>query len=176
MLPDGLKYTDSWVEMDCKRCFQGDDVNNPVRIRDIEQEDLPRLYEFHLDPDANRLAMTIPRSSDAFVARVTDPNAVVKAILAGTSLAGSIACFKHDGLDNVGYWLGKDFWGKGIAFRALELLLKEIQSRPLYARVATSNRASLRVLQKCGFVVERVQVSPANDRFLECEEATLVLK
>ena len=155
-------------------------INNPVRLRNVEQDDLPRLYEFNLEPDANCLAATIPRSADAFKARwentLADPNVVAKAILVGNSLAGSIVCFKRDGLDEVGYWVGKDFWGNGIASRALELCLKEIQSRPLYARVATSNRASLRVLQKCGFVVERIHASPATDRYLECEEALLVLK
>lgn len=61
------------------------------------------------------------------------------------------------------------------ASRALELLLLEVAARPLYAHVATSNAASLRVLQKCGLLVERVQVSPATDRYPECEEAVLVL-
>jgi RimJ/RimL family protein N-acetyltransferase len=155
-------------------------VVSRVRLRNIERDDLPRLYEFHLDPDANRLAATIPRSVDAFEAHwgnaLGDPNVVSKAISVGHVLAGCISCFKHDGLNNVGYWLGKDFWGKGIASRALSLLLNEIQSRPLYARVATSNPASLRVLQKCGFVVQSVRASPADDRYLECEEALLVLK
>jgi hypothetical protein len=32
------------------------------------------------------------------------------------------------------------------------------------------------VLQKCGFVVEEVRLSPASDRFPECEEAVLVLR
>ncbi len=141
---------------------------------------MPQMYEFHLDPDANRLAMTIPRSADAFRAHwenvLADPNVVVKAISASKVLAGYISCFKHDGFDAVGYWVGKEFWGQGIASRALELLLKEVAIRPLHARVATSNRASLRVLQKCGFVVQRVQVSPADGRFLECEEAFLILE
>ena len=48
--------------------------------------------------------------------------------------------------------------------------------RPLVAAAATSNGASLRVLQKCGFVVERVRLSPASDRFAEREEAVLVLR
>ncbi|HEV7221438.1 MAG TPA: GNAT family N-acetyltransferase, partial [Pirellulales bacterium] len=101
---------------------------------------------------------------------------VVKAISVADVLAGYISCFELDGYDAVGYWVCKDFSGKGIASRALELLLEEVPIRPLHARVATSNRASLRVLQKCGFVVQSVQVSPADDRFLECEEAFLVLK
>jgi RimJ/RimL family protein N-acetyltransferase len=155
-------------------------VVSHVRLRDIEQDDLPRMYEFNLDPDANRLAGTIPRSADAFRAHwenvLADPNVIVKAISVADVLAGHISCFKLDGFDAVGYWVSKDFWGKGIASRALELLLEEVPVRPLHARVATSNRASLRVLQKCGFVVQSVQVSPADDRFLECEEAFLILK
>lgn len=151
-----------------------------IRLRLIVQDDLPRLYEFNLDPEANRLAATIPRSADAFEAHwekvLADPNVVVKAISVGNALAGSICCFKLDGYDSVGYWLGQEFWGQGIASRALELLLKEVSIRPLHARVATSNRASLRVLQKCGFVVQCVKISPAEGRFLECEEAFLVLK
>ena len=47
---------------------------------------------------------------------------------------------------------------------------------PLVASAATSNRASLRVLQKSGFVVERVRLSPASDRYPECEETVLVLR
>jgi RimJ/RimL family protein N-acetyltransferase len=46
----------------------------------------------------------------------------------------------------------------------------------LIATVATSNAASLRVLQKSGFVIERVELSPASDRYPECEEAVLVLR
>ena len=81
-----------------------------------------------------------------------------------------------DGEDHVGYWIDRAYWGKGIASRALHLLLREVAKRPLVATVATSNGASLRVLQKCGFVVERVRLSPATDRYPECEEAVLVLR
>ncbi len=79
-------------------------------------------------------------------------------------------------IGSIGYWIARDFWGKGIATHALALLLREVSLRPLYAHVATTNEASLRVLQKSGFVIERVQLSPADDRYPECEEAVLVLK
>jgi RimJ/RimL family protein N-acetyltransferase len=151
-----------------------------VRLRDVTQSDLPRLYEFNLDPDANRLAATIPRSAEAFTAHwkkiLADSNVVVRAISVGDQLVGNITCFPLDGLHFVGYWLGKEFWGQGLATRALELLLNEVTMRPLHAHVATSNQASLRVLQKCGFVVRSVQLSPADGRNLECEEALLVLE
>ena len=90
---------------------------------------------------------------------------------------GRIGFLNPDGWPGfeIGWTLAREHWGKGIASRALELLLLEVPTRPLYAHVATSNGASLRVLRKCGFVVERVWLSPASDRFPECEEAVLVL-
>ena len=150
-----------------------------IRLRDVTHDDLPRIYVMQLDLESNRLAVTIPRSAVAFDALwsnvLRDPNITAKVILVGEVLVGHISCFKMDGLDSVGYWIDKVFWGKGIATQALELLLNEATARPLYAQVATSNVASLRVLQKCGFVVEQVHVAPASDRFPECEVAILFL-
>jgi RimJ/RimL family protein N-acetyltransferase len=150
-----------------------------IRLRNVGRDDLPRMYEMQLDPESNRLAVTTPRSAEAFDAHwaeaLRDPGVTAKAILLGEALVGYVCCFRRDGRANVGYWVGREHWGKGIASRALRLLLLEVASRPLYARVATGNGASLRVLRKCGFVVERVQVSPAGDRYPECEEAVLVL-
>jgi RimJ/RimL family protein N-acetyltransferase len=150
-----------------------------VGLRGVESRDLATLFEFTLDPEANRLAATNPRSEDAFNAHLEkvleDPSVTVKAILVGNVLAGSISCFKSESLDLVGYWIGKEFWGQGVATRALELLLAQVPIRPLHARVAVANGASLQVLQKCGFTIVRYQKSPDDDRFAECEEAVLEL-
>jgi len=157
----------------------GPTTSGLVRLRNVERDDLPGMYQMQLDPESNRLAVTIPRSAEAFEAHwadaLRDPSITAKAILVGEALVGSVACFRRDGRANVGYWVSREHWGKGIASRALKLFLLEVTTRPLYASVATSNGASLRVLRKCGFVVERVQVSPARDRYPECEEAVLVL-
>ena len=79
------------------------DANNvdvSVRLRDIESHDLPTLYEFQLDAEANRLAATHPRKQDDFDAHwkriLKDPSVTVRAILAGDELAGSISCFNFD--------------------------------------------------------------------------------
>jgi RimJ/RimL family protein N-acetyltransferase len=153
--------------------------SGPVRIRNVTPDDLSRMYEMQLDPESNRLAVTIPRTAEAFDAHwadaLRDPRVTARAILLGEALVGYVSCFPRDGRANVGYWISREHWGKGIASRALGLLLLEVAERPVYALVATSNGASLRVLLKYGFVVERVQVSPATDRYPECEEAVLVL-
>ena len=57
----------------------------------------------------------------------------------------------------------------------MRLLLLDVKARPLHAYVATINVASLRVLQKCGFVIDHVRMSPASDRYPACEEVALML-
>jgi RimJ/RimL family protein N-acetyltransferase len=146
----------------------------------MEPGDLHRIFELQLDPESNRMAMTIPRTREAFdvhwAKSLADPRNTTRAILAGDELVGYISCFPMDGDEHVGYWIDRAHWGKGIASSALHLLLQEVTQRPLVAAAATSNVASLRVLQKCGFVVESIRLSPASERFPECEEAVLVLR
>ena len=151
-----------------------------VRLRPVEAGDLPRMYEMQLDPESNRVAVTNPRTGEALDAHwakvLADPAVTARAVLLGETLVGTVSCFPMDGGDHVGYWIDRAYWGAGIASRAVCLLLREVTKRPLVATAATSNGASLRVLQKCGFVVERVYLAPATDRYPECEEAVLVLR
>ncbi len=151
-----------------------------VRLRPVERGDLSRMFEMQLDPDSNRVAVTNPRTKEAFDAHwakaLNDPANTTRAILHDGVLAGYISCFPMDGEDHVGYWIDRAYWGMGVASRALHLLLREVTKRPLVASAATSNGASLRVLQKCGFVIERVRHAPATDRYPACEEAVLVLR
>jgi RimJ/RimL family protein N-acetyltransferase len=151
-----------------------------VSLRPVQPGDLPRMYDMQLDPESNRMAATIPRGQEAFDAHwakvLDDPGNTARAVLLVSQVVGYISCFPMDGEDHVGYWIDREYWGRGIASRALELLLREVAKRPLVATVATGNGASLRVLQKCGFVIEEVRLSPASERYPECEEAVLVLR
>jgi RimJ/RimL family protein N-acetyltransferase len=52
----------------------------------------------------------------------------------------------------VGYWIGREHWGKGIATAALTAFLDVVRMRPLFALVHAGNAGSIRVLEKCGFV------------------------
>ena len=155
-------------------------IDETIRLRPVQPDDLPRIFDLQLDPESNRMAVTIPRTREVFDSHwakvLGDPEITAWAVLVGEELVGTISCFPMDGQDHVGYWIEREYWGKGIASQALHLLLREVSKRPLVAAAATSNVASLRVLQKCGFVVERIQLSPASDRFPECEEAILVLR
>jgi RimJ/RimL family protein N-acetyltransferase len=151
-----------------------------VRLRPVEPGDLPRMFEMQLDPESNRVAVTIPRTREAFDSHwakaLGDPVNTTRAVLFDGQMVGYISSFPMDGENHVGYWIDRAHWGLGIASRALSLLLNEVTKRPLVATAATSNGASVRVLQKCGFVIEDVRHSPASDRYPECEEAVLVLR
>jgi RimJ/RimL family protein N-acetyltransferase len=138
------------------------------------------MFELQLDPESNRMAVTIPRTREAFDAlwatALGDPAATARAILLGGAFVGYVSRFPVGGENHVGYWIDRAVWGMGVASRALALLLSEVTDRPLFATAATSNGASLRVLQRCGFVVEEVRHAPATDRYPACEEAVLVLR
>lgn len=58
----------------------------------------------------------------------------------------------------LGYWLGKRYWNKGIMKEAVRLLLqfgfKKLKLEKIYAKVLHPNIASAKVLEKSGFVSE----------------------
>jgi RimJ/RimL family protein N-acetyltransferase len=138
-------------------------MTDHVELRDVSESDLPVFFEQQLDPEAAQMADFPSRTREAFMAHWTrimaDDSVLLKAILFNGEIAGNVVSFVQLGEREVGYWLGKDYWGKGIATRALEEFLRLIQTRPIYAHVAKHNIASKRVLEKCGFNVV------AEDRF-----------
>ncbi len=93
-----------------------------------------------------------------------DPRNSTWTVLVAGDVAGYVACFpQHDAL-HIAYWLGRLFWGRGIATAALAQLLGKVAARPLFARVAEHNLGSRRVLEKCGFEqIGRVPPSPDDD-------------
>src|SRR4029077_6096778 len=82
---------------------------------------------------------------------LADPGVVLLTVVADGEVAGSALSFVRGGRRQVGYWIARAHWGKGIASLALAQLLDELPERPLYATVAAHNGASLRVLEKQGF-------------------------
>lgn len=137
------------------------------------------------------MAMLKPRSREAFEAvwaklfadwAAGDTRFFQRTILADGEVCGTIGVRpvgKKDAAGgerfDVGYGLGQAHWGRGIASRALHLLLEQVPHRPLYATVAASNAASIRVLEKHGFrIVERF-MGEETERYLPCEEVTMAL-
>jgi RimJ/RimL family protein N-acetyltransferase len=151
-----------------------------IQLRKLTVDDLPWIFAFEMEPEGHQMAVVHPRSPESFDATWTsilrDESILVRGIVADGMLVGHISSFPSDGHHLVGYWLGREYWGRGIATSALRLFLDKLPVRPLHARVATSNVASLRVLEKCGFRVIRREWSVATDRYPACEEAILELQ
>jgi RimJ/RimL family protein N-acetyltransferase len=84
---------------------------------------------------------------------LADATVITQTILLDGQVAGNIVSWEQFGERDVGYWIGKQHWGKGIATRALAAFLGQVKARPLYAHVAKHNRASIRVLENCGFAL-----------------------
>jgi len=128
-----------------------------VRLRDVTGVDLLIFYEHQLDAEAARMAAFPSRDRPAFMAHwiriMADKANILKTILYNGQVAGNVVCFEQSGKREVGYWVGREFWGKGIATRALAAFLDQVKNRPLYAHVAKHNTGSIRVLEKCGFTV-----------------------
>ena len=155
-------------------------MGDEVQLRDVIEDDLPILFEHQMDPEANRMAAFTPRNEKEFFAHwtkiLTDDTVVKKTILFDGDVAGSVVSFERDGDREVGYWIGREYWGRGIATRALSEFLDLVEMRPLYAHVAKHNVASIRVLEKCGFAVSRHFKAIATDRGEEVEEVILKLE
>jgi RimJ/RimL family protein N-acetyltransferase len=82
---------------------------------------------------------------------LADETVPARTIVRDGQVAGNIVSWEQDGKRLVGYWIGKKYWGKGVATMALGEYLRLLETRPLYAHVAKHNVASIRVLEKCGF-------------------------
>ena len=153
------------------------EMRNEVRLRNIEPSDLPIFYEQQLDPDATRMAAFPSRDRAAFDAHwatniLGNQDAITQTILVDDQVAGNIGSWPQEGARLVGYWIGKEHWGKGVATRALAAFLDLVSERPLYAHVAKHNVGSIRVLEKCGFVLARDESSEVAD----VAELVLVLR
>jgi len=135
--------------------------NGKVILREVEESDLPIFYEHQADPAAYTLADFPPRDRAAFMAhwakRHELPTTVQRTIVVDGQVVGNVQSFVRDGVQEVGYWLGREHWGRGYASAALTQFLPLITARPLYGVLAKSNVGSRRVLEKAGFEVIRDQ-------------------
>ena len=139
-----------------------------VELRETVDADLPSLFEHQADPVASAMAAFPSRTWDAFVeheAKIRAPDTITRTIVADGEVVGSIASWQADGERDVGYWIGRAHWGKGIASAALRAFLHVDRTRPLSAHVAEHNVGSRRVLEKCGFVIDHEE--RADDGVLE---------
>jgi RimJ/RimL family protein N-acetyltransferase len=132
-------------------------LTGELLLRAVEPGDLDAFFEHQRDPEATRMAIFPARDRAAFDAHwqriLADETVVARTIVYEGEIAGNLVSWPREGQRLVGYWIGREHWGRGIATRGLAAFVAELAERPLHAHVASSNLGSIRVLEKCGFAL-----------------------
>jgi RimJ/RimL family protein N-acetyltransferase len=154
-----------------------------VTLREVRDSDLPVFYAQSNDPEGIRMAAFTaedPADRARFEAHWArnreDPAVVMRTVVGGSGeIVGHVAVYGPAEEREVTYWIGREYWGRGAATAALRGLLEVVAERPVYARAAADNAGSIRVLEKCGFVVTGHDRGFANARGEEIDEVVLIL-
>ena len=151
--------------------------DSEIILRKTEITDLEFFSIFQLDNEANYLAAFTskdPTDKTAYLQKYTkflnDRTINMQTIIVQNIIAGSIAKFEMEGEAEVTYWIDKNFWGKGVAAKALKEFLKNENRRPILGQVAFDNFGSQKVLEKCNFLKIGTEKGFANARQAEIEE------
>ncbi len=132
-----------------------DDATPAVSLRSVEDQDVEVFFGHQADPVAVEMAAFPARDRDQLSAHWAklrgDETLFVRTIVADGLVAGNIGSWPDSGRQFLGYWIGREFWGRGVATQALSLLADELSIRPLHAHVVKHNVGSIRLLDKCGF-------------------------
>jgi RimJ/RimL family protein N-acetyltransferase len=134
---------------------------NHMKLRKFVREDAPRVTELVSDYEVSRWTSNIPypytlRDAEQWIDSATPESARLPcAVEIDNEIVACVSCWPEEsGGFEVGYWVGKSYWGRGIATAALNALLADCsfpESTRVVARVVEKNLASQRVLEKCGF-------------------------
>jgi RimJ/RimL family protein N-acetyltransferase len=153
-----------------------------IALRPVEDSDLDALFEQGREPESVWMAAFTAddpgdrAAFDAHIAKIRgSPDVILRAVTRDGRLVGSAGSFVMDGRQEVTYWIDRAAWGAGIATRALALLLDLVPVRPIYARVASDNAGSMRVLEKSGFAIIGTEIGFAPARQRDIEETILRL-
>lgn len=140
-----------------------------MSLREVTPDDVEVLFEHQRDEESNRMAAFPARGHEAHAAHwrkiLADETVVTRTILCWGRVAGHVGSWRDGDRRLVGYWVGKAFWGRGVATAALSQLLVLVGERPLHAHVAAHNAGSMRVLEKCGF--RRTGIEEERDGYVD---------
>ncbi len=159
------------------------EIQQEIWLRPIEPKDLDFFFEFRLDEVASHMAaFTHKDPSDRYAFDIHWDRALAmestlfRTIVCDGEVVGSVGSYVESqlGEPEVTYWIGREYWCKGIATRALQKFLDIQTVRPIFGRFAVDNIGSRRVLEKCGFIPHSNHRSYANARGEDIDEIAMV--
>ncbi len=145
-----------------------------VKIRKLKISDAQDIYENAKDEEVTRWMLNIPHpyprdEARKFIRRTYYRLKKKKGYDFGIVLKNTDEIIGMVSLGNidwknknaeVGYWLGKKYWGKGLIIEAVKLILKfgfgKLKLHRIYAHLFEENIGSKKVLEKCGFKLEAI--------------------
>jgi RimJ/RimL family protein N-acetyltransferase len=126
-----------------------------IALRDVTESDLDAFFEHQSDPEGAAMVGFASRDRQAHLEHwhrnLAREDNISRTVTVDDAVAGHVVSWESDGRRWVGYWIGREYWGRGIGTQALRLFLLEVTRRPLHANVAVHNIGSRRVLEKAGF-------------------------
>lgn len=142
-----------------------DATPKPIRtrrlvLRALALSDAPQMARLAGDWDVARMTSRIPYPYSAALAeqwmQALEPGEEVRAITLEGALIGAVGYMPQpDGAAEIGYWIGKAWWGQGYATEAGRALVRHCFTKRGYTRLTCAhfvdNPASCRVIRKLGF-------------------------
>ena len=130
------------------------------QLRPVLASDIDLFFEHHLElrpmptgASAADLASRKATFVDRWEQMLSDERVLARTILWKGAVAGYVAYLIQRDKPSISCWLGRDYWGKGLATQGVRGFLDLIEQRPVYARVAFDNLAAMQVLRHTGFAI-----------------------
>ena len=109
-------------------------VKTDIVLRDVEERDLAVFFEQQLGREATEMAAFPSRTRDSFMAHwhksMAERTSLLKTIVVGGRVAGNVVYWEQDDEPKVGYWLGREYWGKGHSHLGIVTVLETCKKTP----------------------------------------------
>jgi RimJ/RimL family protein N-acetyltransferase len=132
-------------------------VPTSIQLRPVLADDIALFFEHHLEVRPLPVGASITERKATFTEgweqMLADETVLARTIVSGRDVAGYVICSRQREKPTISSWLGRKFWGHGIATKAVKSFVDLVEERPVYARVAYDNLAALQVLRKIGFAI-----------------------
>ncbi|WNS76348.1 GNAT family N-acetyltransferase [Bacillus sp. DTU_2020_1000418_1_SI_GHA_SEK_038] len=144
-----------------------------VILRSLTLDDAEKVEEYASDYEISKTTLNIPHPYPKGSAR-DFIRSVLEAQKEGRNFNFAIICKENRSFigliglrpvtehkrGEVGYWIGKPFWGNGYGTEAAKLIIKYgfevLNLNRIYAAAFTSNPGSWRIMEKCGMKHEGI--------------------